>query len=423
MPLTLSKIIGIKFSDLWGRNPGGGDEKQTPKDNKPPELDKLWASFNARLSSLFGGSGGDGQKNPATKGAGVAAVILFLFAFAAWMVSGTFIVGEGQVGLVMTFGKHVDTKQPGVSWRWPFPIQRVEIVDMGQLRKLELGFRAKDKSRLPKEAQMVTSDLNVVDIQALVQYRVKNANDWVFNNGQREDVLRQVAEGAMREAVGKTKLASVRDGRDKIEREVSVLMQTVLDRYASGVQIASVSLQSVQVPDALQAAYDKIEKADQESKRLSGEASTYAADVIPKAKGVAAGLLREAETYRARVVTHAEGDTARFKLVLAEYQKAPVVTRDRMYIETMQHIFTNSSKLLVDTKGGNSAISLSLDKFMSQRDAKKPVGSSAPAATQAVDASVPTPSLKPQAKPSASAASTPNSSSLRTRETRDREVR
>ena len=430
MPLTLFKHIGVKLSDLWGRGPDNDQERKPQQNARPPELDKLWAKFNEKLNGLFRRGGGR-KPNPATQGAGIAGVIFLIICFAVWMVSGTYIVQEGYAGLVFTFGKHTETRAPGAGWRWPYPFQSIEMVNVSKAREVQVGFRANDKNKQPKEALMLTVDKKIVDMQVAIQYSIKDPAKWVFNHGDQEETVRQIAESAIREVVGKNKLdALLYQDRAQTVIDIQHLMQRICDRYESGVHVAKVAVQSVGLPEQVQASYDDIEKAKQESSRLKSEAQAYANDVVPKAKGVAARLTQEAETYRARVTTTAEGDAARFKMVLAEYQKAPVVTRDRLYIETMQQIFSNTTKVLVDTKHGGSTLNLPLDKLMAQAaasEAAKSAEAAKPAEPKPVD---PAAAASPAASaPAASAAASASASDAkaapvtRTREARGREAR
>lgn len=375
MPIPLIRKIGLKFSlndPRWGR--GSQDNGQQNQDGKrpsdgPPDLDQLWREFNQRLSRIFGGKGGrgDGGYTPDMKGAGIgigliAAIVAFL-----WLVSGFFIVQEGQTGVVMTFGKYSHTAPAGFNWRWPYPIQSHEIVNVSQVRTVEVGYRSNIRNKQPKESLMLTDDENIIDIQFAVQYRLKNAAEWLFNNRDQEETVRQVAETAIREIVGRSKMDFVLyEGREKVAFDVSQLMQQITDRYNAGVQITNVTMQAVQPPEQVQAAFDDAVKAGQDRERQKNEGQAYANDVIPRARGAASRLLQEAEAYRSRVVANAEGDASRFKQVLAEYQKAPAVTRDRMYIETMQQIFTNTTKVMVDSKNGSNLLYLPLDKLISQ---------------------------------------------------------
>lgn len=383
MPVPQLKKIGLKFSlndPRWGRSSQDNGQNQDGKkpNEGPPDLDQLWREFNQRLNRLFGNKGGRGDGggfSPDMRGAGVGvgligAIILFL-----WLVSGFFIVQEGQTAVVLTFGKYSHMAPAGFNWRWPYPIQSHEIVNVSQVRTVEVGYRANARNKLARESLMLTDDENIIDIQFAVQYKLKNASDWVFNNRDAEETVRQVAETAIREVVGRSKMDFVLyEGREKVALDVSQLMQQIVDRYKTGVQITNVTMQGVQPPEQVQAAFDDAVKAGQDRERQKNEGQAYANDVIPKARGAASRLLQEAEAYRARVVANAEGDASRFKQVLVEYQKAPAVTRDRMYLDTMQQIFANTTKVLVDSKNGSNLLYLPLDKLISQSAASDAAG-------------------------------------------------
>jgi membrane protease subunit HflK len=384
MLVSLIKKIGVKFSlndPRWGRGSQNEDQqptqdgkKPTPNDG-PPDLDQLWRDFNQRLNRLFGkggkgggngGSGGGGFQ-PDMRGAGIGAGIVAVIALFLWLVSGFFIVQEGQTAVVMSFGKYSHSTPAGFNWRWPYPIQSHEIVNVSQVRTVEVGYRSTVRNKQPKESLMLTDDENIIDIQFAVQYRLKSAPDWVFNNRDQEEVVKQVAETAIREVVGKSKMDFVLyEGREKVALDAGQLMQQIADRYKAGVQITNVTMQGVQPPEQVQAAFDDAVRAGQDRERQKNEGQAYANDVIPKARGAAARLMQEAEAYRSRVSATAEGDASRFKQVLVEYQKAPAVTRDRMYLETMQQIFANTTKVMVDAKGNNNLLYLPLDKLIAQ---------------------------------------------------------
>jgi membrane protease subunit HflK len=393
MLVPLLKKIGLKFSlndPRWGRGSQDNGQQQNndgkkPGGEGPPDLDQLWRDFNQRLNRLFGNKGGRGDNgggfSPDMKGAGVgvgliAAIVIFL-----WLVSGFFIVQEGQTGVVMTFGKYSHMTPAGFNWRWPYPIQSHEIVNVSQVRTVEVGYRSNFRNRQPRESLMLTDDENIIDIQFAVQYKLKNAADWVYNNRDKEETVRQVAETSIREIVGKNKMDFVLyEGREKVALDVNQLMQQIVDRYNAGVQITNVTMQNVQPPEQVQAAFDDAVKAGQDRERQKNEGQAYANDVIPRARGAASRLLQEAEAYRSRVVANAQGDASRFKQVLVEYQKAPVVTRDRMYLETMQQIFSNTTKVMVDAKNGSNLLYLPLDKLIAQSAASDASGSK-PSAT------------------------------------------
>jgi modulator of FtsH protease HflK len=385
MLVSLIKKIGVKFSlndPRWGR--GSQNEDQQPsQDGKrpnpndgPPDLDQLWRDFNQRLNRLFGKKGGGGGGNggqggggfqPDMRGAGIGAGIVAVIALFLWLVSGFFIVQEGQTAVVMSFGKYSHSTPAGFNWRWPYPIQSHEIVNVSQVRTVEVGYRSTVRNKQPKESLMLTDDENIIDIQFAVQYRLKSAPDWVFNNRDQEEVVKQVAETAIREVVGKSKMDFVLyEGREKVALDAGQLMQQIADRYKAGVQITNVTMQGVQPPEQVQAAFDDAVRAGQDRERQKNEGQAYANDVIPRARGAAARLMQEAEAYRSRVTATAEGDASRFKQILVEYQKAPAVTRDRMYLDTMQQIFANTTKVMVDAKGNNNLLYLPLDKLIAQ---------------------------------------------------------
>ncbi len=378
MLVSTLKKIGMMFSlndPRWGRdtkNPKQNQDGRRPNDG-PPDLDQLWRDFNAQLGRLFGGkgggdgSGGGGSFKPDMRGAGVGAVVIVAILALLWVASGYFIVQEGQTAVVMSFGKFSHTTPAGFNWRWPYPIQSHEIVNVSQVRTVEVGYRSSVKNKQPSEALMLTDDENIIDIQFAVQYKLKDAVEWVFNNRDQEDTVKQVAETAIREVVGKSKMDFVLyEGREKVAFDVGQLMQQILDRYKMGVQVTNVTMQGVQPPEQVQAAFDDAVKAGQDRERQKNEGQAYANDVVPKAVGAASRLMQESEAYRASVIANAEGDAARFKQVLTEYQKAPAVTRDRMYLETMQQIFSNTTKVMIDSKSGNNMIYLPLDKLIAQ---------------------------------------------------------
>ncbi len=354
----------------WGRGggnrPGGGNQG-------PPDLDELWRSFNRKLNDLFGGRLGDkrpGSEPPsrmpsgAFMGGGAGAIIVIIIA--VWLASGIYIVVEGQRGVVLTFGQYSNQTSSGLNWRWPWPFQSHEIVNLAQVRSVEVGYRNTIKTKVAKESLMLTDDENIVDVQIAVQYLVRDAKDYLFNNRRPEDSVLQAAETALREVVGKSKMDFVLNQGQKIADDATPLMQTILDRYKTGIQISKVNMQNAQPPEQVQSAFDDVQKAGQDRERQKNEGEAYFNDVVPKARGVAQRLMLEAEGYRARVIASAEGDASRFKQVLAEYSKAPAVTRERIYIDTMQQIYSSTSKVMLDYKGGGNLLYLPLDKLMQQ---------------------------------------------------------
>lgn len=354
----------------WGNrgNDGGGKRPN----QGPPDLEALWRDFNKRLSGLFDkkGSGGDGgdrrppvEFNPRFLGGGIS--LLLILVAVVWLSSGFYIVDASQRGLVLQFGKFKEATESGLRWRLPYPIQSHELVNISGVRTIEVGYRGSEKNKVLKEALMLTDDENIINIQFAVQYILKDPVDYIFNNRHPEEAVMQVAETAIREIVGKSKMDFVLyEGREQIAVNASKLMQDILDRYKTGILISKVTMQNAQPPEQVQSAFDDAVKAGQDRERQKNEGQAYANDVVPKAKGTAARLLQEADGYKQRLVATAEGDASRFRQINTEYAKAPEVTRSRMYLETMQQIYSSTSKVMVDTKGQGNLLYLPLDKLM-----------------------------------------------------------
>ena len=336
----------------------------------PPDLEEMLRKLNRKIAVFLGGKGGGtppgngGANTPQGMGGsiGLIAGIVALI----WVGSGFYIVDASQRGVVLRFGKFVEVTQNGLRWHLPFPIESVEIVNLSQVRTAEVGYRESKNNKMLKESLMLTDDENIVDVQFAVQYLLKDPADFLFNNRSPEETVRQAAETAMREVVGKSKMNYVLyEGRGPVESDTAKLMQDILDRYKTGVVVSQVNLQNVQPPEQVQDAFDDAVKAKQDRERQKNEGQAYANDVVPRAKGAASRLIQEAEGYRQAMIANAEGDASRFKQILTEYEKAPQVTRERMYIDMMQQVLTNTSKVMVDQqKGGNSLLYLPLDKLI-----------------------------------------------------------
>jgi modulator of FtsH protease HflK len=337
----------------------------------PPDLDELLRNLNAKLNGLFGRKGGNqppssGGGDGGSRVGGGGAMLLAILVLLVWIASGFYIVDASNRGVVLRFGKYHETTQPGPRWHLPYPIESAEIVNLSQVRTVEVGYRNNVKSKVLKESLMLTDDENIIDIQFAVQYILKSPEDYLFNNRDTDDAVLQAAETAIREIVGKSKMDFVLyEGREQVAAEATKLMQEILDRYKTGILVSKVTMQNAQPPEQVQAAFDDAVKAGQDRERLKNEGQAYANDVIPKAKGAAARLLEEAQGYRQRVLANAEGESARFTQVLAEYQKAPAVTRERLYIETVQQVLESTSKIVIDQRaGGGSLLYLPLDKIL-----------------------------------------------------------
>jgi modulator of FtsH protease HflK len=367
----------------WGRRPGGGNQG-------PPDLDEIWRNLNRKLNRLLGGKGG-GSGNGETPGGGPSAGalgggagLLAALILVVWVASGFYIVNEGQEGVVLRFGKFVETTQPGPRWHLPYPIESAEVVNVKQVRTIEVGYRNNVKSKVLKESLMLTDDENIIDVQFAVQYILKSPNDFLFNNRGTEDSVLQAAETAIREVVGRNSMDFVIfEGRADVAARAQKLMQEILDRYGTGISISKVTMQNAQPPEQVQASFDDAVKASQDRERQKNEGEAYANDVIPRARGMAARLMQEAEGYRSRVIEQSQGDASRFRQVVAEYAKAPQVTRDRLYIDAMQQIMSNTSKILIDQKSGSNLLYLPLDKIMQMSTAGVVAAEAAPQAKPA----------------------------------------
>jgi len=348
--------------DPWS---GRGDQKG------PPDLDEAIRSLQEKLSGFFGGKEGDGGSSsgtPPLKSLG----FLVAGALVLWGLSGFYIVDEGTHGVETRFGKYVATTQSGLNWHLPAPIERVDVVDVKQQRYIEVGYRSGGTEQglgsVPKEALMLTKDENIVDVRLAVQYQVKDAKDFIFNIVNPAATLKQVTESAQRGVIGSSKMDFVlTEGRSEIVAQIKKEIQDVMDSYKSGIQITSVNLQDAQPPEQVQNSFEDAIKAREDEQRLINEAEAYSNDVVPKARGAAARKIQEAEGYKEQVIAQAEGESSRFSKLLAEYSKAPDVTRKRLYIESMESVLSETNTVMVDVKGSNNMLYLPLDKMIQQQ--------------------------------------------------------
>jgi membrane protease subunit HflK len=385
----------------WGKNKG---------DSGPPDLDDVLRNVNKKINNIFGqkkGGGGDegsGDKGPKQQSGSNIVLILGLL-LVVWLGSGFYIVEEGHRGVVLRFGQYTETTPAGLRWHLPYPIEKVEIVNVSQVRTVEIGYRNNVRSKVLRESLMLTDDENIIDIQFAVQYILNHPENFLFKNRNPDDAVLQAAETAIRQVIGKSKMDYVLyEGREQVAAKATQLMQKILDRYEIGISISKVTMQNAQPPEQVQAAFDDAVKAGQDRERQKNEGQAYANDVIPRAVGNAARLIQESEGYKQRVIVSAEGDAKRFEQILVEYSKAPQVTRERLYLDMMQQVLSNTSKIMVDQKGGNNLLYLPLDKLIQTTG-------STPASTVPVQ-----PSIQESA----------SDNSLRTRESfrgREREIR
>jgi len=350
----------------WGKR-GGGNEG-------PPDLDEMWRKFNQKLNSLFGrrrGGGSDQGEPPSARQLGGGAGLIGVVILIAWLASGFYIVVEGQRGVVLTFGSFSEVTNAGLRWRLPYPVQSHEIVNLAGVRTIGVGYRDV-KTKVLKESLMLTDDENIVDIQMAVQYTLKDAKAYLFNNRRPDDSVLQAAETALREVIGKSKMDFVLNQGQAVVAKAMPVMQDILDRYETGIQVSAVNIQNAQPPEQVQAAFDDAVKANQDRERLKNEGQAYFNDVVPKAGGVASRLLLEAEGYKQRVIANSEGEASRFRQILVEYNKAPQVTRERLYIDTVQQMLASTSKILIDARAGGNLLYLPLDKIMQMSGAASP---------------------------------------------------
>lgn len=327
--------------DPWNQGPKRGEG--------PPDLDDILKRLKARFGGGRGGSGGTAPRG-AVPGGLVGLVLLALGLL--WIASGFYVVDEQERAVVLRFGKHVATTEPGLRWRLPWPIEREEIVNVTGVRS------TRDR------ATMLTQDENIVDLELTVQYRVSSVEDYVFNVADPELTMRQATKSSVREMVGQSKMDFIlTDGRQEIGDRTKVLLQERMDEYKTGLFVTEVSLQQAQPPEPVQAAFADAIKAREDQQRVKNEAEAYLNDRLPKARGAAARQVQEATGYREQVVAKAEGDAARFNQLLGEYRKAPKVMRERMYLDTMSVVYGSSNKVLLDVDKGSPLLYLPLEQL------------------------------------------------------------
>lgn len=353
-----------KNKDPWG---GRGDQG-------PPDLDEVVRKMQDKLGGLFGGrrSGGSGGGGGGGAKAGFAGLGLVAgIALLVWLFSGIYIVDEGTRGVVLRFGKFIAATEPGPHWRIPYPVDRVEIVNVEQRRFIEIGYRSGDGGqsslKVPREALMLTEDENIVNVQLAVQYQVEDARRYLFNVREPDAVLKQVAESVLREVVGKNKMDFVlKEGRAEVVSKVKSGMQEILTNYEAGLRVSDVNLQDAQPPEEVQGAFSDAIKAREDRVRLTNEAEAYANEVIPKARGAAARRLQEATGYKESLIARASGEASRFSQLAAEYKKSPEVTRKRLYLETMEEVLAATNKVFIDGGDSSNLMYLPIDQLIKQ---------------------------------------------------------
>ncbi len=359
---------GSDNRDPWGQ--GNGQKG-------PPDLDDVIRDLQNKIRGIFGGGGrssGGGRKLPSLGGKAIG--LLLLVAAVLWGASGFYVVKQGEQSVELRFGAFKMIKQAGLRWHMPYPIEANEIVNVQQLRTVEVGYRTNFRSNqlasVPKEALMLTEDMNIIDISFAVQFDIKDPKDrLLYVAGSLDSVVRGATESAVREIVGRNNMDfAITGGRREIAQETKNLLQVILDRYITGINIKAVEMQNAQPPAEVKAAFDDAVKAREDEERLKNEAEAYANDILPRARGGAARFIQEAQAYQATVIANAQGEASRFIQVLEEYQKAPQVTRDRLYLDAMEDVLGSSTKLIIDQQsGGNNVMYLPLDQLIRQRAA------------------------------------------------------
>ena len=351
------------------------------KQDGPPDLDEVLKDLGKKIDNIFkrkprivvdnnGGGSNNGGNKQNLNGGDIPLLPILLIVFLIWLLTGFYIVDQGSRGVVLRFGEHIDVTQPGPRWHLPYPIETVEVVNQEQVRTIEVGYRSSNdlaaNSQDLRESLMLTGDENIVDLQFAVQYNLKSVEDFIFNNRSAEASVRAGAETAIREVVGKSEMDFVLyEGREEVAIRTKDLIQQILDRYSTGINVTSVTMQNAQPPEQVQAAFDDAVKAKQDLERQKNEGQAYANDVVPKAKGTAARLIAEAGAYKVSIENEALGNSSRFEKIMKEYERAPEVTKNRLFLEAQEEILSNVTKVIIDQKSGsNSLIYLPLDQIM-----------------------------------------------------------
>lgn len=368
----------------WNEPGGSGDKDpwgNRKNEQGPPDLDEIIKNFQKKINGIFGGKGG-GNRSTGSSGGGIGLTVILGILLVIWALSGIYIVDTGKQGVVLRFGKFLTITEPGPHW-FPRFVDSVDVVDTEQVRSVNLG-------RLADESLMLTEDENIIDIKFTAQYKVKNPQEYLFSVRDPDLTLRQVTESSVREIVGKNKLDYViTDGRQDVAAKAEALMQKVLDDYKTGIRVVKLNMQDAQPPNQVQDAFNDAIKAREDKQRLINEAEAYANDVLPKARGKAARMIQEAEAYREEIVQRSKGESDRFLKVLAQYKKAPAVTRERLYLESMEEVLAKSNKVMMDVKQGNSLMYLPIDKLISNKSSGYNKDSTSYTPTQSMPSNIP----------------------------------
>ena len=331
---------------------GGGNPWNNGGQQGPPDLDKVVRDMQRKLSGIFGGKSGGSGSSSGGAGIGVIAAIVVVL----WSLSGIYKVDDAERGIVMQFGAYHATTQPGLHWHIPVPIQSVELVNISRVERYKHSTR------------MLTADENIFVVDTVVQFRRENPEEFLFQVRDPEETLAEVSESAIREIVGTTQLDfALTEGRADIALRTKGLIQATLDDYKTGLQVTSVNLLDANFPAQVQASVQDAIKAREDGVRLGLEAESYANDILPRARGNAIRQVQDAEAYRSRVTADAEGEAARFVSLLTEYQKAPEVTRQRLYLETVESIYGSANKVMIDSEDSGNLLYLPIEELMKRQ--------------------------------------------------------
>ncbi len=355
----------------WNEPGGNGKDPWGHRKNEsgPPDLDDIVQKIQDKLSDLFGGGKGKGSDHDGQGGGGKGlswSVIAFLavILLTIWSLFGFYIVQPAEIGVVTQFGRYKGMTQDGLNWHWPYPIEQVEKINVKEVRAVT------------HKALMLTKDENIVEIELVVQYLVNNAKDYLFNVREPDNTLLQATESSLREVVGTSNMNGVLTSeRTRVAVETKDLIQTIVDRYQTGLEVIQVNMQNAQPPAAVQAAFADVIKAREDEERSKNKAHAYANEIVERAKGFADKLRQEAQAYKAQVIARSEGETMRFLSILAEYERAPDITRQRLYLETMESVLSNTSKVMIDVQSGNNLMVLPLDRIFGNTANTLPSGS------------------------------------------------
>lgn len=416
----MSAVFSIN-DPRWGRGDANGvkNDAKRPQDGKrgngkeegPPDLDEMWREFNRRIAGIFGRKPGGGMPRDNGRGTKIGVGIVIGVLIAIYLGSGVFVVQDGHVGVVSQFGQYRQTVPQGIHWRLPYPFQSHDIVDTSQIRSVEIGRGVALAQGNVRDASLLTNEADILDVRFAVQYQIKSPTDFLFRNLDPDQSVTEAAQSAIREIAG----ASATDDllykdRDTLRARLAETIQHALDAYRTGLQVTGVTVQSVQVPTQVQAAFEEASRVRQDNERARDTAQAYANQLLPRAKADAAKMIDEATAYSNRQVTQAQGDAERFKQVYAEYSKAPAVIRQRMYLDTMQQIYSRTTKVFVDSKAGNNVVYLPLDKLVeaNRQQAKDAAANPADAASASAPAAA-SAEVRPQGSAAASAAAVPAS--------------